>query len=264
MSQSVHYRFAKPGVAATLRFTMLATSGNVFYTGAAPGVGDCKIGLDGTAPANTTNLPTHNGSGVWSLVLTAAETIARYANVVIQNGAATYYPVNIAIACELRVGPVEVNVASQGSLGADENAIAVAGIGTGAGLRLVGGATGDGIQAVGGATSGAGIAASTQAGNSNGISAGGRGTGVGFAATHATDNSLMTNLFDTLEGTEPAGAIAANSTFKQVFQYLKRRFSNKVTQTNSARTWYKDNSSTVLQTQTVSNDGTTQTQEKAV
>ena len=263
MSQSVHYRFAMPGVAATVRFTMLATTGNVFYTGAAPGVGDCKIGLDGTAPANTANLPTHNGSGVWSLVLTAAETVARFCNVVIQNGAATYYPVNIVLLCELRTGPVQLDVSNQGALGANENAFVTVGIGTGDGFKVNGGATGNGLQAVGGGTSGDGIVGTTQAGNSNGIRGAGRGTGLGLSTTHATDNSLQTNLFDTLEGTEPSGATSANATFKQIFQYLKRRFSNKVTQTNAARTWYKDDSTTVLQTMTVANDGTTQTQNKA-
>lgn len=101
-------------------------------------------------------------------------------------------------------------------------------------------------------------------GNTSGAIFKGVGTGVGLSCQHNTDNSLMTNIFDTLEGTEPTGAIASNATFKQVLQYLKRRFFNRATQTNSTRTMFKDDSTTTLQTQTCANDGTTESQNKAV
>lgn len=134
---------------------------------------------------------------------------------------------------------------------------------TGRGLQAQGGATGAAIYAIGGGTSGDGIQAVTQAGNSNGVSAGGRGTGQGLYITHATDNSLMTNLFDTLEGSEPSAAIASNATIKSILQNLKRRFFNLVTQTSSVQTMFKDDSVTSLQTMACSNDGTTQSKGKA-
>ena len=137
------------------------------------------------------------------------------------------------------------------------------GFGTGAAATFTGGATGNGITTTGGATSGDGLVASNTGGNSNGITASGRGTGKGLNVTHATDNSLMTNIFDTLEGTEPTAAIGSNATFKQIFQNLKRRFFNLVTQTSSVQTMFRDDSVTSLQTMACSNDGTTQSKGKA-
>jgi hypothetical protein len=139
------------------------------------------------------------------------------------------------------------------------------GIGFGAahGLQVQGGATGNGINATGGATSGHGAQFTNVAGNSSGIIASGRGTGLGFSTTHASDNSLLTNIFDTLEGTEPSAAIATNATIKTILQNLKRRFFNLVTQTSSVQTMFKDDSVTSLQTMSCSNDGTTQSKGKA-
>lgn len=101
-------------------------------------------------------------------------------------------------------------------------------------------------------------------GNNSGISAKGVGTGKGFNVAHNTDNSLLTNIFDNLEGTEPTAAIPSNATFKQVFQFLKRRFFNLVTQTASVQTMYRDDSVTSLTTMGCSNDGTTQSKGKSV
>jgi len=69
--------------------------------------------------------------------------------------------------------------------------------------------------------------------------------------------------WDELEGVEPAVAIASNATFRQIFQHLKRRFYNNVTQTNSLQTVHKDDSITPLDTMVVSDDNVTQRKGKA-
>lgn len=107
------------------------------------------------------------------------------------------------------------------------------------------------------------VDATALGGNASGITGKGVGTGLGLSVQHNSDNSLMTNIFDTLEGTEPAAAIPNNATFKQHLQYMKRRFLNLVTQTSSTQTIYKDDSTTVLTTLTCSNDGTTQAKGKS-
>jgi hypothetical protein len=107
------------------------------------------------------------------------------------------------------------------------------------------------------------VDATALGGNSSGISAKGVGTGKGLNLAHNSDNSLMTNLFDTLEGTEPSAAVSSNATFGQILQNLKRRFFNLVTQTSSVQTMYRDDSVTSLQTMACSNDGTTQSKGKA-
>lgn len=94
------------------------------------------------------------------------------------------------------------------------------------------------------------------AGNANAIEASGVGTGHGFSGT-AGASGKITNFFDTLEGAEPTGAIAANSTFAAILQHTKRRLFNKVTCTSSVLTMYKDDNSTSLATMAVSDDGTT-------
>lgn len=138
------------------------------------------------------------------------------------------------------------------------------GFGTQPGISSVGGVTGNGMTVSGGATSGHGAQFTNAGGNSSGILASGRGTGLGLSVTHATDNSLMTDIFNTLEGTEPAAAIASNATIKSILQNQKRRFFNLVTQTSSVQTVYKDDSVTALETMPCSNDGTTQSKGKAV
>lgn len=68
--------------------------------------------------------------------------------------------------------------------------------------------------------------------------------------------------WDDLEGGEPTVSIAGNATFRQIMQHLKRRFFNKVTQTTSLQTVFRDDSSTVLETMVVSDDLPTLTQTK--
>jgi hypothetical protein len=70
-------------------------------------------------------------------------------------------------------------------------------------------------------------------------------------------------VWDEAEGAEPTGAIGSNASMRQIMQYVKRRHFNRVAQTSSVRTMYRDDSATMLQQQVVSDDGTTQEHSKA-
>lgn len=98
--------------------------------------------------------------------------------------------------------------------------------------------------------------------NTHGITCTGIGTGYGFKTNGAT-TSLQHNLFTQNEGTEPSAALSSTATFGEILQWLKRRFNNKTTVSGSSLIVYKDNSSTTLSTQAVSDDGTTDTIGKA-
>ena len=67
------------------------------------------------------------------------------------------------------------------------------------------------------------------------------------------------NLLLQLEGSEPSATIGDNATLLAILQTLKRRFVNKTTVSGTTLTWYKDDASTALQTQTIADDGSTAT-----
>lgn len=101
-----------------------------------------------------------------------------------------------------------------------------------------------------------------QLSNTHGITCTGIGTGYGFKAVGAT-TALNHNIFDQSEGTEPSAALSSTATFREILQWLKRRFNNKSTVDSTSLIVYKDNSTTVLSTQASSDDGTTDTIGKA-
>ena len=87
--------------------------------------------------------------------------------------------------------------------------------------------------------------------------------GDAFVFIPGTPVSISAATFwDDLEGTEPLVPIGGNASFRQIMQHLKRRFFNKVTQTTSLQTIFRDDNSTVLETMVVSDDLTTLTQTK--
>jgi len=61
------------------------------------------------------------------------------------------------------------------------------------------------------------------------------------------------NLFDLSEVSEPSTTLASVATFKEILQHLKRRWFNRHEVVNGQLKVYKDNSTTVLDTQTVTN-----------
>lgn len=79
----------KYNVAATILFTLIVEGAQDFFTGTAPVAGDVKIIKDEGASANTTNLPVHEGNGMWSLLLTATEMSAARVTITIIDATAT-------------------------------------------------------------------------------------------------------------------------------------------------------------------------------
>jgi len=101
---------------------------------------------------------------------------------------------------------------------------------------------------------GAGMAVQASGGNGDGMIAIANGTG-----RHYGNLFSMT---ESMHGGEPTTAIPDNASYAQIFSHLKRRFTNKVTQTNTVQTIFRDDSSTVLETGSVSDDGAIQIKNK--
>lgn len=98
--------------------------------------------------------------------------------------------------------------------------------------------------------------------NTHGIICTGVGTGVGLKTVGAT-TALTHNLFDIVEAAEPSAALSSLDSFWNIVKWMKRRFNNKSTVNGSSLIVYKDDSTTTLSTQAVSDDGTTDTVGKA-
>lgn len=268
-----------------------STFGSQSAAGATFAAGDVRYSIDGAAFANTTNLPTDETDGFFSLALVAAETNGSVICIAIKDQTATrvWEDKFVIIETTLQLGSVVVNNPSGDALtltssGSNGSGLACAGNGSGEGIKATGGATGNGIEGVGGATSGSGIAGTASAGNSVGIAGAGQGTGAGLQGTGganghginaaaqgtgtgfnttAAATSLYTTIFNQTEAAEPTTAIANLASIGAILQHLKRRFTNKVTQTSTTQTVYRDDSSTVLESMAVSDDGTTQTKGKS-
>ena len=81
------FRYRQRAASATVTFALTQYSATNALphdnntTPATFAAGDCKISKDGAAFANTTNLPTHIGQGVYTLTLTSTETDCGYADV---------------------------------------------------------------------------------------------------------------------------------------------------------------------------------------
>lgn len=203
--------------------------------------------LDGAATAATTNAPTEiaANSSMFFLDLTAAEMNTDETSVKVTATNANARPF-WAFLYPAEVGDIPVDLTSIDGL-ATSSALATLNLKK---LNVVN-------------TAGDAIVAQSTGGNGNGIIATGQGSGSGiFGVAGATGK--IANLLDTLEGSEPTTAVPNNSTFAQIMQYHKRRFFNKVTQTITTQTVFKDDSATTLTTMPVSDDGTTQTKGKSV
>jgi hypothetical protein len=60
--------------AQTIYFPLITSGGTDFQTTWTPATGETQYSIDGAAFGNTSNNPSHEGNGIWSLALTAAET----------------------------------------------------------------------------------------------------------------------------------------------------------------------------------------------
>jgi len=98
-------------------------------------------------------------------------------------------------------------------------------------------------------------------GNYSALDLTGVGNKCGLQVEGASD-AYITNLFDQLEGTEPSGAPADNASFAAIWRDMKRRFTNRILQTSTAQTRYKDDSVTICWSRVVSDDSSTFTIQK--
>lgn len=153
---------------------------------------------------------------------------------------------------------------------------ATGGPGASHGIYAIANGTGEGIYALGGATSGPGIKAEARGGNDAGMELVKHGTGkdidadeidniladtgtdgVVVAAASKTGYKLASDGLDTVATTEPTGVA---TTYAGMMVQLWRRFFKKSTLTTTELKTYKNDGSTVVTTQSVSDDDTTQTQ----
>lgn len=95
-------------------------------------------------------------------------------------------------------------------------------------------------------------------GNTAAISATGVGTGYGLNVSGASD-TYYTNIFTQELPAEPSAAFASTDAIGTTIGRIVRRFFNKTTVSSTTMSHYKDNASTVRESQAVSDDGSTQT-----
>lgn len=141
--------------------------------------------------------------------------------------------------------------------GSSGRGMAAVGSGASAGLLASGGATGDGILAQGGATSGSGFRGQGSASLGWGF----EGSGASGIANWGSPAGSVS--WDDTEGAEPTAVIGNNATFRQIMQHIKRAILNKADEDLTQRRIYRDDSSTVLETQSITIVGNLKTRGKA-
>jgi hypothetical protein len=254
------------GVQTTLYFplaTFSATdpSDSFVTTPAVHAAGDTKISLDGAAFANTANAFAHLGNGIYSLVLSAAEMAAAQivVTVVDQSGPKIWKDRLLLIETSQAVqGVLRQNVAQAGAAGSitlDASASAVNDFYNGALVALVSGTGAGQVRVIRDYTGASKVAdvGRDWATNPDATSV--------FVLLPGGDVELdpygVDAVWDDPEGAEPTAAIASNATMRAILQHVKRLLFGRSTATNTARTVFKDDAVTVLETQTFSSDGTT-------
>ena len=253
--------FAKYGTQTTFFFALEdVTATDAPFVGVAPLAADIFLSKDGGAAAAATNASTAIGNGIYSWVATATEMQATRLAVSIydQTASEIFKPIFFIVNTKLQIGQLDADATALSNVAG----ITATGQGTGSGISATGGATGHGLLTTGGATSGSGLRATATAGNGSGVDGIGVGTGYGLKTSGAT-NLLTHNLLDITEAAEPSAAVGSAATIMAILQHLKRRLFNKVTVNASSLVIYKDDSTTTLSTQSVSDNGTTDTVGKA-
>lgn len=254
-------QFGKYGTQTTFMFALEdVTITDAPFVGVAPVTADIFLSKDGAAAATATNpfVAVSNGIYTWTATATEMQATRIAVSVYDQTASEIYKPIFFIILTKIQVGQLDCDATAL----SNTHGIIATGQGTGSGLSTVGGATGNGTLNTGGATSGDGTRNVATAGNGSGTSHTGVGTGVGLKTTGAT-TALPHNLFDIVESAEPSAALSSLATFWAITGWLKRRLNNKATVNASSLIVYKDDSTTVLSTQAVSDNGTTDTVGKA-
>ena len=253
--------YAKYATQTTFYFSLEDVSdAEAPFTGTAPLTADIWLFKDGGAAAAATNAFTAISNGLYSWVATATELTCTQLNVNVYDATASaiFKPLSITIRTKLQLGQIDADATGL----SNTHGIVATGVGTGSGISATGGSTGNGMVLNGGASSGDGLKSTSTAGNGNGINTIGVGTGYGLLTTGAS-STYYNNVLLQSEGTAPSAAIGSTATFGAILQHLKRRWFNKTTVDGTSLVMYADDSSTTVSTQTVSDDGSTDTIGKA-
>lgn len=249
---TVYQYLAKYGTQTTFRYcveTPASTGSDQFLSAAVPWIaGDVTISKDGGAFANVGTLPSRLGSTpLYELTLTATEMQATEINVILRDaaGGPLWRDCHLQVKTKLLLGQIDVDATQ---IGGNTHAMSLVGVGTGYGLFAKGSS---------------GIRGEAQGTSGHGIAGVGIGPGQGFYGGFASGGRPCNFFHETMEGAEPVvGDLANDMSVIKNLQVLRRRHTNKITQTTGTQTWYKDDSATVLKARTVSDDLTTQTQAK--
>ncbi len=94
--------------ATTVYFPLVTAGGTDFQTTWTPAAGETQYSIDGGAFANTGSNPSHEGNGIWSLALTAAELTGQYIVVTVSDGATDIEDQAIVITTDMS-GQLEAN-----------------------------------------------------------------------------------------------------------------------------------------------------------
>lgn len=254
------------GVQTTLYFPLVTWSAtdpsdDFVTTPAVHVAGDTKISLDGAAFANTTNAFAHLGNGIYSLVLSAAEMLASQivVTVVDQTAPAVWkdrlllVETSRAVAGVLRQGVAQAGGAATITL--DASASGVNDFYKGAQVAIVAGTGAGQVRSIRSYVGASKVATVGRAWATNPDA-----TSV-FVILPPGEVQLdpygVDDVWDDVEAAEPSAAIASLTSMRLILQHLKRFIFNRTTGTDGARTVYKDDNVTVLETQTFSTDGTT-------
>jgi hypothetical protein len=221
--------FRKYGEAATILFPLIDAGAQDFEaTPVTFASGDAQIMKDEGAFVNATNNPTHEGGGVYSLALTAAEMQAARVVVTIKDSPTKAWEDQAIIISTYG------NASAQHAFDLDAATVTV-------------GANND--------KSGYGLAA-----DQSGVTIGAVGT-VGTVAAlgaqaRADVKGEVAAEFDAA-GSELSAMPTTSGTLRQKINFLFQYFRNKKTVTSTAETLLKEDASTTLGSATISDDGVT-------
>lgn len=99
---------ARYGIAQTIYFPLITAGGTNFQDTWTPAAGETQVSIDGGAFANTNGTPAHEGNGIWSLALTAAECSGTRIVVTLSDSATDIEDQAVIISTQM-AGQIEAN-----------------------------------------------------------------------------------------------------------------------------------------------------------
>lgn len=230
---------AKRGVAYILYVSLEATAGGTFQANPTISTGDCKLSKDGGTLTNLTDLPTVTPAGakLVKVTLSATEMEADNATLVFSDAAGAEW-LDLTVNIQTTATQIDNLVRSA----TPANALVVDAAGLADANMVKAGPTGSGT-----AQTARDIGASVLLSS---------GTGAGQLDLTSGAVVLASDGLDSIATTAPTG-VASN--FREMLVALWRRSFKKNTLTATQLKTYADNGTDVLTTQTVADNGVTQT-----